>query len=111
MYSTGGTTGINAANILKLTQPPPPAKPKLAATKTPQFGAMIGSAIHEAGAWLNAMTVKTTKIEVLIDKGPKDGKPSSTDFFYATYGGSAGGHYEGMKQYLPTLVENSQNLK
>jgi hypothetical protein len=95
VYSTGGTTGVNAAAIKKLTEPPPPAKPKPAGTTPPA----------------KPNTLLTTKIEVLIDNYPKHGKWSYTDGFWAAYGGSAGGHYEGIGKYLPTLVGNSQNLK
>jgi hypothetical protein len=115
VYSTGGTTGVNAAAILKLTQPPPPEKPKHGRRKHSAVAMKIEELVHGAEAaasrlWTAMTHPPTTKIEVLIHGAGKHGAPLSTDGFVATYGGSAVGHYEGMPKYLPTLVDNSQNL-
>src|SRR5205823_3596246 len=53
----------------------------------------------------------TTTIEVLIDDYPAAGKTSRTQYFVASYHGSANGHYESLQKYLTQLVEISKNLK
>jgi hypothetical protein len=126
VYSTGGTTngttGPSATDILKLTQPPPPPKPKHAVSKHHAVtthtlpAAKVQAFIHDVGAVASRLLSgmlhpPTTKIEVLIHGAGKHGAPLTTDNFLATYGGSAIGHYEGMPKYLPKLVETSQNLK
>jgi hypothetical protein len=50
-------------------------------------------------------------VEVWIDNYPTVKTSPSTMGFFATYGGSAGGHYESIETYLPQLVGRSQNLK
>jgi hypothetical protein len=137
VYSTGGTTGRYAAQILKFAESPPPeelkhappAKPKHHGKKHSGVAVKIEELVHSAEAvrmkiedefhgvkvaashlW-TALFNPPTNIEVLIHGAGKHGAPLTTDGFVATYGGSAVGHYEGMPQYLPTLVETSQNLK
>jgi hypothetical protein len=113
IYSTGGTTGKWASNILKLNPPTPAYKPKPVSAKAGAVGKMVGAvrqevrdAIHEMGWLAHGLTValQTTKIEVWID-GKKP-----TDFFLHDYGGSPSAHYESIPQYLTTLVERSRNL-
>jgi hypothetical protein len=120
VYSTGGTTGSNAHTLMELTTSPlkyakvSPPRPKHARTTVGKAEALVVNALHKVGAALgtaaHAAAIATTQIDILIEKDPSTGQPSSTDSFFATYGGMAGGHYEGMQQYLPALVETSRNL-
>jgi hypothetical protein len=114
-------TGYSAAAIMDLkpnimnyaTVSPP--KPQNGRYPLAKAAALINNGIGWLGAALgtaaHAAAIATTQIDVLIEKNPNTGKPASTDTFSATYGGMAGGHYEGMQQYLGTLVQTSQNLK
>jgi hypothetical protein len=110
VHSTKGTTARHAAKILEFTKPLPPPPARRARTPFAKVGAMIDDTFHSVRAATHALMAKTRNIDVLIERDPQTGKPSSTDFYFATYGGIAGGHYEGIKQYLTRLVETSRNL-
>jgi hypothetical protein len=123
IHTTSGTTAGNAKDILDVVPtilgiPPlsPPAKPKPARTPLAKLEAKIAGALepfeealHTLGRALLIAT-KTTKIDILIESVPKIGKPAATDFFLSSFGGIAGGHYEGIEMYLPKLVDTSRNL-
>jgi hypothetical protein len=107
VYSFDSDTAGSAAKVLEYTKPLPPEKPHRARTLGAKVGAMVGSAWHAVHATAHDLIVKTTTIDVLIDRGQK---PRATDFFLATYGGTAGGHYESIGKYLTSLVNTSRNL-
>jgi hypothetical protein len=92
-YATKATTARNANRILELLNQPTTPKGK----KTQPDP--------------RALKLQSSNVEVLIDHSPVNGKPASSNGAWAAYGGGAGGHYEGMPKYLPTLVKQSQNLK
>src|SRR5207244_1143213 len=111
MYSTGGTTGVAASDILRRTPSilgltPSSPKPKAARTVVAKVQAAV-NALDEMAARFIEIGMKTTKIDILIDTKP----PSSTDFSLAMFCGLAGGHYECIEKYFTTLVETSRNLK
>jgi hypothetical protein len=126
VYSTGGTTGYNAHTLMDLTTHPMDyakvtaraVKPKPARTKEERAqakaAAFVGTALNKFGAVLDTRAhlaaIANTQIDILIESDPNTGKTSVTDTFFATYGGKAGGHYEGMPKYLPALVQSSRNL-
>lgn len=123
MYSTGGTTGVSAArilglapSILGLTPLTPAGKPRPTRTMVAKVQAVLDRAKRAVDAANDAVVraveiaLRTTKIDVLIEKDPNTLRPSSTDFSLATFGGLAGGHYECIDKYLTTLVETSRNL-
>jgi hypothetical protein len=70
-----------------------------------------GNSANRILAFSQTKPPPATNIEVLIDDYPTAGKASSSPYFVAAYHGSANGHYESIKKYLPQLVEKSKNLK
>jgi hypothetical protein len=123
MYSTGGTTGVAAAkimglapSILGLSPLPHPTKPKRARTAVAKVQATVDRTLQVVAAVEAAVmrgleiAVKTTKIDVLIERDPSTRKPAATDFSLALFGGLAGGHYECIAKYFTTLVDTSRNL-
>jgi hypothetical protein len=123
MYSTGGLTGTFSSAILKkmpsllgLSPTTPQTKIKPGRTTLQKVEAVVGRAKQaitkvEDALWRGIeIMMRTTKIDILIERDPSTGKPESSPFALATYGGMAGGHYECIPKYLTTLVNNSANL-
>lgn len=123
MYSTGGTTGVSSSAILKkmpnllgLSPTTPPVKIKPGGTPFENLEAVIDRTrqqLNHVGdaVWRGIeILMKTTKIDILIEKDPSTSQPAASPFSLAMYSGMAGGHYECIEKYLTTLVKTSQNL-
>jgi hypothetical protein len=120
VFSTRGTTAYNARTLMELTTAPmkfakvAPPKPKRGRGTIGKAEAAVVNAVNKveavAGTFAHAAAIAATQIDILIEHDPNTNKPNTTPNFFATYGGVAGGHYEGMKQYLATLIDTSRNL-
>src|SRR5262249_47232303 len=115
-----GTTAYNARTIMELTTSPlkfakvAPPKPKRGRGTIGKAEAAVVNAVGKveaiAGTVAHAAAIASTQIDVLMEHDPNTNKPTTTQNFFATYGGLAGGHYEGMKEYLANLIDTSRNL-
>jgi hypothetical protein len=123
MYSTSGTTAATASailqkmpNLLGLSPQTPQAKIKPGRTTAERIEAAFDRTKQELNKAADAVwrgieiAMKTTKIDILIERDPKTNQSASSPFALATYGGMAGGHYECIERYLTKLVETSRNL-
>jgi hypothetical protein len=116
VYSTGGkgpqATGDYANEILTFAQNAPTKNTDVEIDyPTVSYDPVAKKTVRGRTYISFQMKTPVTSIDVLIDDYPTVGKTSQTEYFTASYHGSAKGHYESIEKYLPQLVETSQNLK